>query len=123
MTRLLLAVTSCTAIPILVALAYLKWKRTVRRELLPWRNGAGLAAIVIVFALWLIQTAHWGAMALHGKFAGFLGTNLTEAEWLLPAFYAYAALLLAFALKGIPRLQIIAAWLLLAVFYGTFGYT
>jgi len=55
-------------------------------------------------------------MALHGKFAAFLGTNLTEAEWLLPAFYADAALLLAFALKGIPRLQIIAAWLLLAVF-------
>jgi len=32
-------------------------------------QGAGLAAIVIVFALWLIQTAHWGATALHGKFA------------------------------------------------------
>jgi hypothetical protein len=76
MPRLLLALMSCTAIPILVVLAYLRWKRTVRHELPTWRNGAGSAAIFIVFTLWLSQTAHWVAMAVHRESAWFLGSNL-----------------------------------------------
>ena len=77
----------------------------------------------IVFALWLIQAARWGAVAAHGKFAGFLGPDWMEVETFLPAFYAYPALPLALALKGVSRLQIVGAWFLLAVFYGMFSYT
>lgn len=77
----------------------------------------------IVFALWFIQAARWGAMAAHSEFAGFLSPNWMEAERFLPAYYAYPALPLGFALKGVPRLQMLGAWLLLAVFYRTFWYT
>jgi hypothetical protein len=77
----------------------------------------------IVFALWLIQAARWSAMVVHSEFTGFLSPNWMEVETFLPAFYAYPALPLALALKGVPRLQTVSAWFLLAVFYRTFWYT
>jgi hypothetical protein len=77
----------------------------------------------IVFALWLIQAARWGGIAVHREFAGFLGSNWTEVETFLPAFYAYSALALALALKGSSRLQTLIAWFVLAAFYRTFWYT
>lgn len=122
-TRLTLATTTCAAIPILVVFAYLRWKRAIRLELTTWRNGAGLTAIFLIFGLWLTQTAHWGLMSVNREFTGFLGPSLREVETFLPAFYAYPALPLALALKGVPRLQMVVAWFLLAVFYGTFWYT
>jgi hypothetical protein len=76
----------------------------------------------IVFALWLIQAARWRAMAAHTGFSGFLGSNWIEFETFLPAFYACPALPLGLALKGVPRLKMVGAWFLLAVFYGTFWY-
>jgi hypothetical protein len=118
-THLALAATTCTAIPILVILAYLSWKKVIRVELTTWRNGAGLTAMFLVFALWLIQMARWGSMSVNREFAGFLGPDLREVEAFLPAFYAYPALPLALALKGVPRLEMVAAWFLLAVFYGS----
>jgi hypothetical protein len=121
-TRLALAATTCTAIPVLVIFAYLRWKRAIRLELTTWRNGAGLTAMFLVFALWLIQTARWSFMSVNHEFTGFLGPSLREVETLLPAFYAYPALPLALALKGVPRFQMVAAWFLLAIFYGTFWY-
>jgi hypothetical protein len=60
---------------------------------------------------------------MNREFAGFLGADWSEVETFLPAFYAYPSLPLAFTLKGIPRLQMIVAWFLLALFYGTFWYT
>jgi hypothetical protein len=120
--RLVLAAATSTAIPILVVLAYFSWTR-VRRELTSWRNGAGLASMFIVFALWVIQATRWAVMSSNREFAGFLGTDWREIETFLPAFYAYPALPLAFALKGVSRLQMLAAWFLLAVFYGAFCYT
>ena len=92
----------------------------IRLELTTWRNGAGLTAIFLVFALWLIQTARWGGMAVNREFTGYLGPNSRKLETFLPAFLAYPALPLAFALKDIPRFQMVGAWFLLAVFYGTF---
>jgi hypothetical protein len=77
----------------------------------------------IVFALWVIQATRWALLSINHEFAGFLGTDWREIELFLPAFYAYSALPLAFALKGVSRLQMLAASLLLAVFYSAFWYT
>jgi len=78
--------------------------------------------MILVFILWSIQTARWG-MSLNHEFSGFLGPNFREFETFLPAYYAFPTLPLALALKGLPRLQTVAACSLLAVFYGTFWYT
>ena len=122
MPRLALATTTCRAIPILLLLAFIRW-RNDRLELSTWRRSFGLAAMFIVFALWLIQAVCWGAIADHREFGSLLAPNWTEVEMFLPAFYAYPALPLALVLKGSSRLQTVVAWFLLAVFYGTFGYT
>jgi hypothetical protein len=122
-TRLFVAAGTCAAVPILIVLAHLRWRRVIRRELPSWRNGAGLASMFIVLTLWLIQTTRWTLLSMNREFTGFLGADWREVETFLPAFYAYPALPLAFALKGISRLQMVAAWFLLALFYGTFTYT
>jgi hypothetical protein len=121
-TRLAVAGSTCAAIPTLVVLAYLRWRSAIREKLSPWRNGAGLTAMFVVFALWLVQATRWVVMSVNRDFAGFLGPNLREVETFLPAFYAYPALPLAFALKGSPRLQMVAAWCFLGFFYGAFTY-
>ena len=82
-----------------------------------------MTAMFVMFTLWLSQVARWIAMAANSEFTGFLGPNWMEFEMFLPAFYAYPALPLALTLKGVPRLQMICAWFLLAVFYGTLFYT
>jgi hypothetical protein len=121
--RFIVAAVSCAAIPILLIFAHVRWRREIRRELPSWRNGAAVAAMFIVFALWLIRTAQWVFLSMNRDFTGFLGADWREMETFLPAFYAYPALPLAFALKGIPRLLMIAAWFFLAFFYRAFWYT
>jgi hypothetical protein len=118
--RLAVAIAAGIAIPILVFLAYLGWRRVIRRDLPSWRNGAGLASLFIVFALWLIHTIRWTILSGNHE---FLSANWREVETFLPAFYAYPALPLAFALKGIPRLRMVGAWFLLTLFNGAFTYT
>src|ERR1700730_7532211 len=120
--RLITAAISCAAIPILVIFAHLRWRKEIRPELPSWRNGAALASMFIALALWLIQTARWVFLSLNHHFTGLLGADWREIETFLPAYYAYPALPLAFALKGIPRLLMIAAWLSLACFYRAFWY-
>ena len=118
--RLALAIATGIAIPILICLAYLGWRRVIGQDLPSWRNGAGLASMFIVFALWLVQTTRWTFLSGNRE---FLSANWREVETFLPAFYAYPALPLAFALKGVPRLRMVGAWFLLTLFYGAFTYT
>ena len=58
-TRISTAAFTCAATPTLVGLASVQWIKSVRRELPPWRNGMGLASMVIVCALWLFQATRW----------------------------------------------------------------
>src|SRR5260370_17161347 len=97
--RLGLAVISFLMIPLLLIGAYLRWTKAIRRELASWRNGAGLGSMLIVFALWLYQTIRWAFLLTNGHFHDLLGAEWREAEMFLPAFYSYAPLGLAFALK------------------------
>jgi hypothetical protein len=121
--RLLAAAISCAAIPILVIFAHLRWRQDIRLQLPGWRNGAVLASMLIVFVLWGLQAARWAVLSINREFTGFLSTDWREVEAFLPAFYAYPALPLAFALRGVSRLQMLAAWLCLVVFYDTFWHT
>jgi hypothetical protein len=77
----------------------------------------------LISVLWLIQTVRWLAMSVSAGFGGFLGPNFRDFEMLLPSWFAYPALPFALALKGVPRLQTVAAWVSLAAFYGMFWYT
>ena len=120
-TRISSAVIASSATPALVGFASVRWIKGIRQELPPWRNGMGLASIVIISAFWLFQMTRWLMLSMNRDLTPPYG-DLREFELFLPAFFVYPALLLACALKGSPRLLMIAAWVAV-LFSGPFAYT
>jgi len=120
-TRISTAVVTSTATPVLVGVALVSWRKRIRPGLPPWRNGVGLAAIVIISAFWLFQTTRWLLLLMNRELTVPDG-DWQEYEMFLPAFFVYPALLMACALKGDPRLLMIAAWVTV-LFCGPFTYT
>jgi hypothetical protein len=118
--RVFSAVIADAGTPALVGLASVRWTKGIRRELPPWRNGMGLASIVIISAFWLFQMARWLMLSLNRELTAPYG-NWREFQLFFPAFFVYPALLLACALKGSPRLLMIAAWVAV-LFSGPFAY-
>jgi len=80
----------------------------------------GLASIVIISAFWVFQTTRWLLLLMNRELTAPYG-DWREYELFLPAFFVYPALLLACALKGSPRLLMIAAWVTV-LFTGPFAY-
>src|SRR5205807_7450533 len=78
--------------------------------------------VEVLSVLWLFQTTCWILLSLNRDLATPYG-NWRGFEQFLPAFYFWAALSMACALKGGSRLLMIAAWVLLQLFYGAFMYT
>jgi hypothetical protein len=115
------AVIAGAATPALVGLALVSWTRGVRQEIPPWRNGMGLASIVIISAFWLFQMTRWLVLSMNRGLTAPYG-DLREFELFLPAYFAYPALLLACALQGTSRRLMIAAWVAV-LFSGPFAYT
>jgi len=106
----------CLTIPILVTVACGRWTRISRRELPHWRNGIGLASIVVVSTEWFLYTAIWMLSSV-----SFQLTRFYDATWMqMQMYFDLAALPLAFALKGVPRLLMVAAWFLIQVYRGSF---
>jgi hypothetical protein len=119
MSRLSIALFSCVTIPILTALAYIDGTKVVRQELSHWRDGVGLTAIVIVSVNWLFQVLLWIPSSI-----SFGLTRFYNPDWFaLQMYTSLAATLLAIALKRAPRLQTIAAGLLMQAFLRVFVYT
>lgn len=121
-TRISIAAVSCAATPALVGLASVRWIKSIRRELPPWRNGVGLASILIISSLWLFQATRWLLLSVNRELTALYG-DWREYELFLPVFFMYPALPLACALKGASRLLMIAAWVTVQLFYGAFWYT
>ena len=86
-----------------------------------WRNGVGLTSIVIISAFWLFQMTRWLMLSMNRDLTARY-EDVREFELFLPAFFVYPALLLACALKGAPRMLMIAAWVTV-LFSGPFAYT
>jgi len=120
-TRISCAVIVGAATPALVGLASVRWTKAIRQEMPPWRNGMGLASIVIISVFWLFQMTRWLILSMNRELTAPYG-DLREFELFLPAFFVYPALFLACALKGSPRLLMIAAWVAV-LFSGPFAYT
>ena len=116
MTPAPLRLLYCLAILILVILACLEWTRISRRELSRWRNGIGLTSVVLVSTEWLFWTATWALYSV-----GLHLVRFHDPSWMkMLMYYDLAALPFAFALKGMPRLLMVAAWFLTQLFRGSF---
>ena len=71
---------------------------------------------MVVSTEWFLYTAIWMLSSV-----SFQLTRFYDATWMqMQMYFDLAALPLAFALKGVPRLLIVAAWFLIQVYRGSF---
>jgi len=97
-------------IPILLLCAYTLWNKRSRRELPHWRNGAGLVSIALIFVSWSIQLFDWAFFLIRINWQDYPSLDWYSGSieiYLLPL-----APLLALAFKGLPRLQVLTAGML-----------
>jgi len=96
-------------VPVFVWLAYRTWNRQFRRELPAWRNGLGLASIVVLSLNWLSAL-----FLLLAPAEPRISSKFFSIELIATILYtALAAAILAIALKGAARIYLIAAALLI----------
>jgi len=117
MTSSLVALTCCLTIPVLILFAYVYWAKMTRRTLPHWRNALGLVAMLVVSSEWLIHTLTWVFYSL-GIEKRALDTLITVLDFGI--YFTPVGMVASVFLRGIPRLLIIATWLLMAVFVGHF---
>ena len=108
--RLFAGVLGLTGVPALLVLAFRDWFANRRAQLSSWRNGLGLSSIVVLFAVWLLHWGMWLVLSIRPISSQYLGT----LEWLsLLLDSSLIAFVLAFALRGAARPQVISAALLM----------
>jgi hypothetical protein len=118
MIRLVASTVSLVAVPVLLFLGHKTWNTGHRVALPHWRNGIGLAAVLLLALAWL-----WFAV-------GLADTSLTPrlgAMYLdltvLAVICTHLAIAFACAWKGRSRLEVLAACILMGVGWRFFGYT
>lgn|ERR1700682_400736 len=100
-------------VPALLYLAWSGWARTVRADLPRWRNGIGLAVLLILSLSWA------GAVFLYPTFAHFLHydpSGLISLKWVVFVLshpVDLLALVLAVSLKRGPRVEAALAALIM----------
>jgi hypothetical protein len=110
MVRLFISMLCSLAIPTLLVWAYSLWNKGNRRELPHWRNGMALASITIIFGSWSIQLL---GLVLFLSRVNMQGSQ--NFSWFLMGVEIYLlplAPLLAFGFRGLPRLQVFTAGIL-----------
>lgn len=107
--RTYVGVFSLFCVPLFSTLAYREWVKFIRAKLSNWRNGLGLASIVIVWSIWLSAVALQILRSISPQSVGFV--NL---DWIAMFLYStLAAALLALALRGTSRIQAVGAAVLM----------
>jgi hypothetical protein len=117
MTSSPVALLCCLTIPVLILFAYVYWAKMTRRTLPHWRNALGLVAMLVVSSEWLFHTLGWVFYSL-GIQMRALDTLKTVLDFGI--YFTPVGMVASVFLRGFPRLLIIAAWLLMAVFAGHF---
>lgn len=116
MFRTVMAIVELGGVPTVVLFAWRSWLGGGRAGLPPWRNGLGLAALLLVSLSW--------SLAALTVIPGLADLRIIDSSWSLdlsPPLGMVAALL-AFALKGASRFLAVLAGLLMVVFWAPFVY-
>ena len=113
MIHVVVSLVGLVSVPILLSLAWRGWARRLRGELPPWRSGLSLSALLLLSVNWL------GAAVLEAPvFVASQGPRsraLEEALLTLSHPLCLVIVVLALALRGLPRLQTVLAGLLMLV--------
>ncbi len=109
-TRSFMHALGLLAVPILIVVAFRAWAKVTRPELPRWRNGLGLASMAIISATWLFHVLLILVLLILESLQPCL-TRPFHIEWLwvAPFWSSFAAALLAIALRGASRTEVIAA--------------
>ena len=113
MLRVVISLVGLVSVPVLLSLAWRGWTRSVRAELPPWRNGLCIAALGLLSLNWL------AAAVL--EVPVFVNPRVTRPPLLMEGMLTLSHLVgvlvvvLALALRRVPRVQAVAAGLLMLV--------
>lgn len=111
MFRIVVSLVGLLGVPILLFLAWRGWTRMLRAELPPWRNGLCISALLLLSFNWLGAAALELPVFLNPRMprpAGFTEVMLTLSHPI-----GLVVVLLAFALRRVPRVQAVVAALLM----------
>src|SRR4051812_36272112 len=103
MVGIVMSLIGLAGVPILSFLAWRGWERSLRGELPAWRNGLCISALTLLSLNWL------GAVTL--EVPVFLNQRLTRPAGLMEGMLTLShvlsviAIVLAFALRRVPRVQ------------------
>ena len=118
MTSSPVAVICCITIPVLVLLAYIYWTKITRRTLSHWRNALGLISMLVLSGLWPFQTSLWILYSVN--VAASRISSAAEVGMHLEIYYLPVGMASTLFLKGLPRVLLISAWLIMSVFVSHF---
>ena len=113
MLRIVVGLVGLVSVPILLILAWRGWAKQVRAELPPWRNGLCISALFLLSLNWL------GAAVL--EVPVFVSPRMTrpavlmEGMLTLSRLFCIIVIVLAFALRRVPRVQAVLAGLVMLV--------
>ena|SRR5215475_10487725 len=112
------SVVSLVTVPSLLVLSFRAWYARCRAALPYWRNGVGLAGLLLLTLAWL-----WFAI-------GLADTSLTSRSGamyldftILAVICTWLAAAFASAWKGRSRLEVLAGCVLMFIGWHFFGYT
>lgn len=111
MFRIIISLLGLVSVPILVCLAWRGWARNLRRELPPWRSAVSFSALLLLSLTWMAVALLEGTVFLRPEVPrpeAFLHAMLTLLHPL-----AVVLIVLAFGLRGVPRIQAVLAGFLL----------
>jgi hypothetical protein len=113
MFRITSSLAGLIVVAILLFLASKGWIKGLRRELPPWRNALGVSALLLLLVNWIATAALEAPILViprNPRHAGLMEAMLTLSHPL-----GLVVVMLAVALKSIPRIQAIFAALLMLV--------
>jgi hypothetical protein len=111
MFRIVLSIVGLVSVPILLFLAWRGWTKGVRAELPPWRNGLCISALLLLSLNWLGTAVLEAPVFVNPRMLRSAG--LMEGMLTLWHPLSLFVVLLAFALRRVPRIQAVLGGVLL----------
>lgn len=109
MARLIISVFCTLAVPILLVPAYSLWHKD-RHQVPHWRNGAGLASITFIVVSWSLQL--FDLVRVLDRVNWQPSQNFEWYSGSIELYFLPLGPLLALAFRGLTRLQVLPAGLL-----------
>src|SRR6266851_5074693 len=113
MFRIVVGLVGLVGVLILLFLAWRGWTISVRAELPPWRNGLCISALLLLSLNWFGAAVLEVPVFVNPRMTRPAG--LTEAMLTLSHLFGIIVVVLALALRRVPRVQAVVAALLMLV--------